>query len=361
MPSALVTAVCWLGVLLPSLPFVVMYLAYRRVLDGKRTTVLKVMSGQRVLELYVKAFRAGSQGTGVESNTRNSPEGTVQAFFDEFYHWSSYLYGLFLSLAVVTLVSAAMLNNANLPLGLSDSLSSFVRQMPPMAKFGFAGAYIWSLYDLVRRFRASDLTPAALHFSWLRMIAGCIVGPLASKAATEGLKPIVAFGFGLLPLQTIFEFFKEYVMKKAGVSSAQVPSAAPNLHNLQGMTEGMISRLEEEGIDSAQSLAYADPFRLFLKTDIEWLVIIDFIDQSLLFNYIDGQVSLLRPLGIRGSIELATIYEGSIHAGKEATDAAAAISAVRNRLGQTAEETQNLVRTVWEDDRVGLVWELLSE
>jgi hypothetical protein len=124
----------------------------------------------------------------------------------------------------------------------------------------------------------------------------------------------------------------------------------------------MISQVGEGGIDSTQTLAYCDPVKLFLKTNIEWIVIIDLIDQSLLFNYIDTKLAALRPLGIRGSIETAIIWERFRIGGDETTGAAKLMTAIGTALGVPNAETgvNNLIRTIWEDDQVQLIWKLFG-
>jgi len=63
----------------------------------------------------------------------------------------------------------------------------------------------------------------------------------------------VAFGIGVLPLQTILQYFRDYATKRLGVSVERDRFAGPTLHHLQGMTKDSIERLAEEGIDSAQA------------------------------------------------------------------------------------------------------------
>jgi hypothetical protein len=348
----------WLAAVLPSLPFLLIYLAYRRTLSGKRLTVLQVMVRKNVLKSYLNAL-------GKSSKTENKPltaEDVVQTLFNLYYHWGSYAFGIAVNMVVSCILCAAILSKAGVPLGLPTALQELAGKMLPTVAFGFAGAYIWDLYDLLNRYRGVDITPASFQFSWLRLLAGSIVGPLASLAVTEGLKNLVAFGIGVLPLQTIFQFVADYATKRLAITSNQTPSEDPTLHKLQGMTLNQIARLAEEGIDSTATLAYSDPIKLFLKTDIEWLVVIDMIDQALLFNYLGDKLPALRPEGIRGTIETAVIYERLNSEEKdEIAGANDLIARIAEKLGQSVPETLNLIRTIWEDGQVNLLWQLFGD
>jgi heme-degrading monooxygenase HmoA len=151
------------------------------------------------------------------------------------------------------------------------------------------------------------------------------------------------------------------------------------------LTADVIERLAEEGITSSVCLAYTDPIRLFLKTNFEWPFLIDIIDQALLFNYVrdikDG-LSRIRPLGIRGSIEMSVLGEplsDGYALGEPLSDGYAnprlrpeeqaekpfdpkrvtqAIDVVARKLGQDPTEVRNLAINLWEDGQVDLIWNL---
>jgi hypothetical protein len=352
------TTIYWLTAILPSLPFLLIYLAYRRTLLGKRLTVQQVMVRKNVFESYLNALGKSNKARGKEL----TPEDVVKALFNLYYHWGSYAFGISVNMAVSCILITAILTKAGVPLGLPPALQNLAHNMLPTVAFGFAGAYIWDLYDLLNRYRGVDITPASYQFSWLRLLAGCIIGPLASLAATEGLKSLIAFGVGVLPLQTMFQFVSDYASKRLAITANQPPASDPTLHKLQGMTINQIDRLAEEGIDSTATLAYSDPVKLFLKTDIEWVVIIDMIDQALLFNYLGDKLSDLRPVGIRGSIETAVIYERlRSDDPKEIAGAEELIVKLSGKLGLSTSETHNLIRTIWEDGQVNLLWQFFGD
>lgn len=345
----------WVVVSAVGLPFVMIYLAYRRILFSKRVTVQQVMARRGVLQSYLKAFDRTAP------DTTETQEKIVKLIFNLYYSTGSYLFGIAMNLMVSIAVTACIGVWVGLPLNLPTQLGLLAQKTSSTLAFSFAGAYIWNLYDLLKRYRSVDLTPAAFQFSWLRLLGACVAGPLISAGAASGLKDVIAFGVGVLPLQTIFEFFADAASKKMGTNS-QRPAAGPTLHNLQGMTQDSLERMDEERIDSTATLAYTDPIKLFLKTDIEWVVVLDVIDQALLYGYIGDKLPVVRPCGIRGSIEAAIIYQ-RLQSGtpQEILEANAFIAILATKLDLSIPETLNLLRTVWEDCQVKLLWRLFGD
>jgi hypothetical protein len=350
----------WLAVMATGLPFVMIYFAYRRTLLGKRVMAQQVMAQEGVLESYLNAFGR----TAISSSGQNlSANDVVAALFDFYYSTGSYLFGIAMNVLVAIGVSTCIAVAAHVPLfNLAPDLTRLAGKIPPTLAFSFIGAYIWSLYDLLKRYRSVDLTPAAFQFSWLRMLGACVAGPLVSAGAADGIKNLIAFGIGVLPLQAVFEYFADVASKKMGTTLNQKQAYPPDLYKLQGMTLDSIDRMEEHRVDSAATLAYTDPIRLFLKTDIEWLVIIDVIDQALLYNYVGDKLGDLRPIGIRGSIETAIIYQRLCSGDQAEKDQAnGLIALVAPKLGLSVAETLNLIRTVWEDGQVRLLSQLFGD
>jgi hypothetical protein len=124
----------------------------------------------------------------------------------------------------------------------------------------------------------------------------------------------------------------------------------------------MVSRLIDEGIESAEQLASYDPFKLLLRTNLQWKTILDIIDQAILFDYFGEKSERLREFGIRGSIELASIQE-------DFTDDDAAIRAqceqlvasIACRLEVEEIAVRNAIRNAYEDVQVELLWDLWGD
>jgi hypothetical protein len=140
------------------------------------------------------------------------------------------------------------------------------------------------------------------------------------------------------------------------------PTEASSLHLLQGGTPEVISRLREEGISSCQQLSLADPVELFVKTNLQWHVILDLIDQALLYTYVGQKIEKLRELGVRSAMEIAALYEmlESEEAGEK--------SRGKKMLTECAEVLEIDVQaatyigdTIWHDNQLGLIAGLWEE
>jgi hypothetical protein len=128
-------------VALPTIPFILLYLAYLRILQGKRRTVQQLFSQSEVFESYVRAF-------GLKDTKQPTPGSVVDALFNLYYHWGSYAFAIFPNVLIAITVTACVLVRAGLPL-LPGGLEELAQKTPPTVAFGFAGAYIGTFYDLI--------------------------------------------------------------------------------------------------------------------------------------------------------------------------------------------------------------------
>jgi len=114
---------------------------------------------------------------------------------------------------------------------------------------------------------------------------------------------------GAFPLKTLSTVASGIAKKNIDVESVKTPGEGPTLQLLEGMTPDVVDLLEEVGLSSTQHLAYADPIKLFMRTNLPWKVTLDLVDQALLSNYVGAKVEQLRVFGIRGAIELGAVHE----------------------------------------------------
>ena len=141
-----------------------------------------------------------------------------------------------------------------------------------------------------------------------------------------------------------------------------VPGEEPNLHHIQGLTPKIIDRLSEEEIYSTEHLANADPIKLLLRTKFEWKVILDIIDQAILFNYTGERITNLRTLGIRGAIELAEIGTHLQITDDEAKQQAESmVPTIASTLEVDEHVVKQLMYTLIEDPQLDFIWTLWGE
>lgn len=372
----------WSLVFAVALPYVLFYLAYRSRLRDKRDTLQKLMSQPGVFEAYKARFGQAclehSRELSVSEERDDKIDQIVKNFFGVVYGPSAYYLPICLNVLVIAIGLTIGFLRAGISMGLPSTLESLAQRAPITMFLGFAGAYTLSLYNICQLYRTEDLAPPNFHYTWLHMILASLLAPLLSQAFVPAAANAVAFGIGIFPLKDSFDFAKNFAKKRLEVVSIPFAFERPTLDKLQGLTEDVIERLREEGITSSVCLAYTDPIRLFLKTNFEWPFLIDIIDQALLFNYVtdikDDGLAHIRPLGIRGSIEMSVLGEplsdGSANPQprpkKQAekpfdpTRVTQAIADVARKLGQgtTPTEVRNLAINLWEDGQVDLIWKL---
>ena len=290
----------WCLCLVVSSPYILLPIFYAKVLIGKRRTIENLMSDNAIFAAYVKRFKKQKQ---------ENPDQAVQDLFGVTYHWTLYALAIVLNVAVVAAGVCASLVHGGISMGLPPVFESLVLTVPPTLLLSFGGAYVLGLYDMLKRYRVGDLYPSSLHFNWLHMVVAAFLGPLLAQAFSSGVGLVVAFGIGVFPLKDSLETARKYALKRLQLTSPTPTGEGVTLSKIQGVTPEMIERLEEEGITSTVHLAYADPIKLLLRTNIPWVILIDLADQALLFNYVGDKMSELRSLGVRGSIEMAAIRD----------------------------------------------------
>ncbi len=282
--------VYWALALLPALLHPLIFLGYRRTLISKRAEVRRLTEGHAT-KLYRDAYR-------------REPDYLFQRLYG---NWL-YIIPLAIIFCLVVLAAVAVLARAGLaPAGIPKEALEKIAAIPFPAIAGIVGAFIWGLYDCIYDAQLARLTPPALHIVWFRLLLGASLAPLLVAALAPGLQAPTAFFIPALPIPAFIAFGQKIANERLGIGPTSQSSEPATLHHLQGLTENVIRSLASAGVDSTQHLAHGDPINLFLRTNVPWKVILDLIDQALLFNYVGDKLLVFRPSGIRGAVELAAL------------------------------------------------------
>jgi hypothetical protein len=348
MRPILVNMSYWMLAFGPSLPYMLLYASYRKNLFYKRDALANLMSQKGVFDSYQSRFgRAG-----------DLREQIVQELFNLYYRTSAYWLAIGLNVAVITLGVAIGMVRVGVPIWFPGATGVLAKSAPATLCLGFAGAYVLSLYDTLRRCRTADLSAYSLHFTWVHMVLASILAPLVCQAFQPAVGAPIAFGLGLFPIKDTVDFVRQSTKKRLEISITQETVKGPSLSLVQGLNKEVIDRLEEEGISSTVELAYYDPIKLFFKTNFQWAWVIDIVDQAILVNYVGDKIDALRAVGIRGAIEMTVLGEPTTvgSAAEQRVDQVVAIAA--QRLGGTEAEARNLGDNLYEDGQVDLIWQL---
>ena len=350
----------YLLALLPGLVYPFLILGYHRILNQKRRQLLNLTEGQGI-DIYIEAYDPRYEPG--DSSEEQSKKYILNLLFNLNYHWLVYTLPIGIIVVFSYGASVTILARAGIPMNLPSNLESLILKTPVAVLAGIAGAYVWSLFDTLRRYQTLDLTPVSLHFVWLRLFAAPILGGLAGATLKNPVDLLGAFGLGAFPLNQVMNFVKARAKEHFRIGDVTVPSESPTLHKIQGLTEEMIARLEDEGLNSTEHLANTDPIRLLLKTSFEWNTILDIIDQAILFNYVGDKIEKLRPIGIRGAMEVAELdYRiKDFNDPNAQNDAKAMAEVIGGKLEQDPIAIKNLIHTLTTDPRVNFIWTLWGD
>lgn len=163
-----------------------------------------------------------------------------------------------------------------------------------------AGAYLWVTSDFIARARRLDFAPSDVNWGTLRLVVAVPMGYAFADIAPA----LFAFALGAFPLSAIQDMLRQSVYKWF---TKTVPANERNdaLTKLQGVDDDIAMRLANEGITTIPEIAYCDPIRLVMRSNLTFNFVIDCMSQSLCWVYFEDQLKHLRPLGLRGAVEIA--------------------------------------------------------
>jgi len=207
--------------------------------------------------------------------------------------------------------------------------------------FGFLGAYVYSIGQLIRGYFTVDLSPSTFVSSSVRIIAasctalvaafgltlifgeheaaaaagkagvsvlgavGNVTGFHPSHEQWVGLLPVIGFFFGYFPnraLKTI-----QHLANRV-LGNAEGPGyGSTSLKKVSGMNINHAYRLEREGIDNAENLAASDPIEIALRTGFPYPQVKVWVEEARLRIHLAKHfVPFVERTGIRTHEQLCT-------------------------------------------------------
>ncbi len=218
--------------------------------------------------------------------------------------------------------------------------------------FAFLGAYLFTLFHIVRAYHRRDLVPKTYNTIVVRFLAAYIL-TLAAEALLPGDgiddRAVIAFAFfaGFLPQSALVRVREAVTVQNPKGDHHMLAEKAP-LTELEGIDLYDRTRLAEEGINNVHALAHADIVELMSSTRISADRLVDWVDQAILFLRVGGDhvhdheqgtedgddaddelrvtrtnLARLRRFGIRNASDLLQAYEAAVSRGMQEADAAA--------------------------------------
>jgi hypothetical protein len=217
---------------------------------------------------------------------------------------------------------------------------------PSPAEVALLGAFAWNLWLLLSSYDTLDLIPSTFFWIPFRYVIAIIAGLISSYIFREAVVAIVfALTLTVLPNQRLLEFLRSRI---AALEKSH--AGKPPIWKIQGMQQSTVDRLEALGIYTTQELAYFDPLLLLFRTNFQPKVVIDWIDQAMLYDYAGERINDLRIRGIRGSIELSGLKDND----PVLSDVAAVLGITTNELKYFRDKLVNdyqvkLISTLWDE------------
>lgn len=157
----------WLLVLFPGAFLGIVHQQYRSILQGRKDEIKSIMGRGNTFSDYLKAFES--------SGSERSLQKTMDRLFYRKFGRSKYHFPLGMNAVLGGLFVLALLIWSKAPMHLPADITARLQALPLATVAGLSGAFIWGLYDVLRRFEAVDLSPAALHSIWLRMLVASVL------------------------------------------------------------------------------------------------------------------------------------------------------------------------------------------
>ena len=222
---------------------------------------------------------------------------------------------------------------------VSFPVAAFFRPELSLVGYAFLGAYVFTLFHVIRGYQRRDLHPKTYNTVVVRILSAYALALVVSVAYDGPAAEVVMFFVGFMP-QSALVWLREKLSQRSGPWKA-VPLHEPApLTELEGIDLYDRTRLAEEGVNNVEALAHADIVELMSSTRISAAELVDWTDQAILYLRVGGDaaaqcdierrvrpalaaeapdvrsnLSHLRSYGIRTATDLLQAYDQAIRRG----------------------------------------------
>jgi hypothetical protein len=235
--------------------------------------------------------------------------------------------------------------------------------LPITAIAGITGAYMWAVNDLISRSRRLDLAPSDIQSCVLRLIIAVPMGYAFSSIAAKDVGPFIAFALGAFPFSTLSSTLQRITSKSLNIEP-QGNEVSDDIVKLQGVDRAIVDRLANEDIRTITQVAYCDPVHITMRSNLSFNFVTDCMNQALAWMYLQDDLDKLRPLGLRGAVEIKHFVEEFDCVGTEPNElldhdnAVAALPKIAAALNQDPTTVQLVFRNIAEDPYTAFLYEI---
>jgi hypothetical protein len=237
------------------------------------------------------------------------------AEFNKFYHsWYGrkfLLAPILIVMTVAIVLSYALADTGLFELHNFNKISILVADyvhVPAVAAAAMAGAYGFVAWDLIWRTARRNLAPADILGGAIRMLIAIPLGYSFAALLKDDLGPFIAFAAGAFPLQNVETLLQRLANKQLGVEMG-ASASKDQVVELSCVDRVIADRLEDADITTVCQLAYCDPVQICMRTNLSFAFVSDIAGQALAYIYLGNKLADLRPLGLRGAVELRNLCD----------------------------------------------------
>jgi hypothetical protein len=317
-----------------------LYLGWQR----KANDVILSMS-PACAKLYLDTF----QNQSVKTDT------AMEEFKKFYYSWYGRRY--LVAPIVIIMFAAIILSYSLADTGLFN-LNEFNKipvvaaeyiHLPAVAVAAAAGAYGFVAWDLIWRTARLNLSPSDILGASIRMLIAIPLGYSFAALLKDDLGAFIAFAAGAFPLQTVATILQRLATKQLNV---EIGASAPKdqVTELSCVDRVIADRLQDADITTVGQLAYCDPVQICMRTSLGFAFVSDIVAQALAWIYIGNKLTDLRPLGLRGAVEIRNLC-ADIRSGDAGTKkiADATLNKAASVMVLSSDEFQNVAAEIAED------------
>ena len=219
--------------------------------------------------------------------------------FDKLYrNWYGRRYFV---LPILLVLAISIVENFVLAQALRDLQSGKQKELTVVIA-AIAGAYTFVSFDFFARMQRRDLSRAHILRGALRLAIALPLG-FAFSSLSAGIGPFLAFAVGVFPIETIGTMLRRLANKNLGTEIG-ADTSPDQVKTLAGVDAPIADRIADADITTITQLAWCDPIQLAMRANLQFDYVLDVVSQALAWVYLESKLEKLRPLGLRGAIEI---------------------------------------------------------
>lgn len=302
------------------------------------------------IKLYFQLYQPGTEQDHLKRGEKKNPAKPLQGAFEK--HYEEHFGRRHFIIPCIALVTVAGILTFWSSLSVRDWLSGQSAQsghLPEIAVAAIMGAYVYVVYDLISRWNACSLTAIDIFWCAFRLGIAVPTGYALTGAVKTEIAAPVAFLLGAFPAGAIITFSRRIGAKALG-QDAVPESSSSELLKLNGIDLRVTERLAAEGIYTPLQLAYTDPVKLTIRTNLGFTFLSDCASQALLYIYVSERFEDFRRASLRSSYEIRGLLL-ELKSPKDEFRSAAEVkfNAIAAQLNMPKDVLRNLVDEIGDD------------